>query len=411
MSDKIRLLSLSDSAFTCTGFASQNRDLMNYLMSTGDYEIIHMAHNYFGQEIKNAEFEDGLKLKFKTVGTDGSPYASNMWRPYIDKYKPELFFTLLDTFMLYQFYPNFNFAPAKTTFWYPTDGGQVLSENAEAKNIGSGLLQEGILPLGCEAVLQKCNFPVAMSKFGQRQILKVHGIKSHHIPHGVNTKIFYPTDKNVAKVKFGLQGKFVFGSVYRNQGRKMADKMFEAFALFAKDKNDVILFCHADPFDNAAVFNSVELIKKLRIQNKVVFSGMRFFNGFSVEQMREVYNAMDVFVLSTSGEGFGVPIIEAMSCGIPQIVTDFTTTHELLIEDSQTGLPAVCKDYLIGSWNVPRGIVDVYDMAEQMNKLYYDADLRKRLSDNSRRKAVEKYDFDNNVGKAWDSYIKEVILR
>ena len=39
---------------------------------------------------------------------------------------------------------------------------------------------------------------------------------------------------------------------------------------------------------------------------------------------------MDVFVLPTAGEGFGIPSLEAMSCGVPICVTNYTTGYELI---------------------------------------------------------------------------------
>ena len=49
--------------------------------------------------------------------------------------------------------------------------------------------------------------------------------------------------------------------------------------------------------------------------------------------MAHLYNCMDVFVLPTAGEGFGIPTIEAMSCGVPICVTNYTTGYELIKSD------------------------------------------------------------------------------
>ena len=46
--------------------------------------------------------------------------------------------------------------------------------------------------------------------------------------------------------------------------------------------------------------------------------------------MANLYNCMDVFVLPTGGEGFGIPTLEAMSCGVPICVTNYTTGYELI---------------------------------------------------------------------------------
>ena len=46
--------------------------------------------------------------------------------------------------------------------------------------------------------------------------------------------------------------------------------------------------------------------------------------------MANLYNCMDVFVLPTAGEGFGIPTVEAMACGVPICVTNYTTGYELI---------------------------------------------------------------------------------
>ncbi len=53
---------------------------------------------------------------------------------------------------------------------------------------------------------------------------------------------------------------------------------------------------------------------------------------------------MDIFLLTTSGEGFGIPTIEALACEVPCVITDFTTTYELLMDDGQCGIPVpICE--------------------------------------------------------------------
>jgi len=50
----------------------------------------------------------------------------------------------------------------------------------------------------------------------------------------------------------------------------------------------------------------------------------------SPDLMNQLYNAADVFILLSRGEGFGLPIVEAQSAGLPAIVTDFSASAELV---------------------------------------------------------------------------------
>ena len=42
--------------------------------------------------------------------------------------------------------------------------------------------------------------------------------------------------------------------------------------------------------------------------------------GVSRAELNQIYNLFDVFALPTAGEGFGLPIIEAMAAGVPVVV-------------------------------------------------------------------------------------------
>ncbi len=387
-----KILWLSDSPTTVTGYATISTNICNGLAELG-HDVYYQAHNYIGQTIPpGLKFADGRELKFTLLGTGNKPYSEDLLVPRIRELKPDVFGVLLDTFMAMQSgYMNQDFAPAKTLFYFPSDGG-------------------GGLPITCENILKKCHVPVAMAKFGQRQCEAVHNLKTKYIPHAVDVDNYFPLskeDKEKAKARFGLQGKFVVGSVYRNQGRKMPDRMFKAFAEFAKTHEDAILFCHSDPFDNAAVFDSHALINRLGIQNRVVFSGMSFFKGFDYKQMNEVYNAMDVFTLSTSGEGFGVPIIEAMACEIPCVVTDYTTIQELLVEDGKCGLPVPIESELTGSWNVERGIMNIPKCTEAYAMMYDNPKMREEMGKVGREKVLKFYDW-RVVVKMWHELIEEM---
>jgi len=382
---------LSDSCLTCTGYATITSNILNYLSEKG-HECIHQAHNYVGQTIPPGfKFEDGRELKFKIMGTGKMLYSQDLLVPRIRELKPDIFGVLLDSFMLYPWILNLDFAPAKSIIYFPSDGG-------------------GGLPQFCENVLKKFNVKVAMSKYAQKQVFDLYGIKAEYIPHAIDTSNYYALDegrRKELKTKWGFQDKFVVGVVSRNQGRKMLDRMIKSFAIFAKNHPDAILFMHLDPQDVSAVFDIKLLIQRHKIQNRCVFTGMKFYKGFDYKQMNEIYNLMDVFFLPTSGEGFGVPIIEAMGCEVPCIVTDYTTTQELLIENGQCGIPVpICTDWT-GSWSVERGIMDIPKAVEALETLYNDKELRKKYGKVGREKVLKYYDW-KVVGPMWDNLINKM---
>ncbi len=388
----MRILWLSDSPLTVTGYATISWNIMNRLVEQG-HEVFYIGHNYVGQTIPpGLKLEDGTEFKFTILGGSNKPYAQNLLEPYIKKYKPDVFGILLDTFMTYPWLLNMNFAPARSLFYFPSDGG-------------------GGLPLGCENILKKVNCSVAMARFGQRQCKFLYDLNTNYIPHAIDQKNYYPLpqpERERLKEKYGLKDKFVVGVVARNQGRKMLDRTIKSFKIFSEKHPDAVLFMHTDPYDAAAPFDITQLIHRYKLENRVVFSGMTFFHGFDYKQMNEVYNVMDIFYLTTSGEGFGVPTIEAMGCGIPVAVTDCTTTQELLVEDGECGIPIKMAAELTGSWNVERGIMDDIAGAQALEKLYNDPKLREHYGKVGVEKVSKLYNW-KKVGEDWNKLLMEAI--
>ncbi len=319
-----------------------------------------------------------------------------------------------NTFMLHGangWFLNIDTSPARTLFWFPTDGG-------------------GGLPSGCQNILKKIDKPVAMSKFGQKQVKEYHDLNVDHIPHGLDTKLFYKmSDEERLKLrrKYGLEGKFVIGVVARNQPRKHLDRTLKAMRLVADKIPNAVLFFHLDADDPAQPLWKIRsLIMKFGLENRCIFSGMKAHIGIKDKDMKNIYNVMDCFFLSTSGEGFGVPIIEALACEVPVVATSYTTTPEL-VEKHKAGfgirLSGVekidffelhSKEYdfktmngvITGSWEVERGIIDINDAADKIIQLYNDPKLIQVMGQNGRKAVMENYDFETKVGPAWEKLLK-----
>lgn len=389
MNKQPKVLWLSDGPLLTTGYSTISRKIGQYLSAKG-YDFNFLSHTHQGQTLMpGVTFEDGEVLNFKLHGAGAMQYCQDIITPKIRELKADVFGILLDTFMLHPWFPNIDLAPAKSLFYFPSDGGYF--------------------PIGCENVLRKVDAPVAMSMYAQKQVQELYGINASYIPHAVEPMMYHPLgdeEKLALKKKYGLDGKFVVGVVARNQGRKMLDRTVKAFARAARHMPNAVLFMHTDPFDVASPFNFPDIIQKYGMQNRIVFSGTKWSKGFDYRKMNEIYNIMDVFFLGTSGEGFGIPTIEAMSAGIPVLVTDYTTTEELVVR-TRAGEAIKKSDEVLGSWNVERALMDIQDGAERLVRLYLDENLRTYYGHNGRRAVLSDYSW-NGVIEQWDALIKKL---
>lgn len=372
-----------------TGYSTISRNICNAL--SDEFEVHYEAHNYLGQSIPpGLRLQDGFTFKFTLWGAGREQYCKDVTPGRIQSLKAEVHIILLDTFMVYPWFLDMNYAPAKTIFYFPSDGG-------------------GGLPLGCDQVLRHCDLSVAMSRFAQQQAKELYNIDAEYIPHAIDSGHYRPLsdrEKEQARREFTvllyngqaikgfLLGKFVVGVVARNQPRKMLDRTIKSFALFCRDKPDAVMFFHSDMLDPAAGIDLRELIVRYHLENRVVFSPMKAFENFEYKEMNKVYNVMDIFFLTTSGEGFGVPTIEAMSCELPIVITDYTTTKELIVDDGLCGIPVPLEGEVTGGWNVERGLMDIKAGATALTELYLNPMLRHHYGMVGREKVLKYYTWD-----------------
>lgn len=132
----------------------------------------------------------------------------------------------------------------------------------------------------------------------------------------------------------------------------------------------------------------IQLVNQKKLDNIVEFKG-RIPN----ELVPDALNEMDIF-LGTSildSESFGVAVVEAMACEVPVIVTDVDGFREV-VDQGKAGIMVPRKDYKI--------------MAEEIYRLMYEPEQRKRIGLLERKRVIENYNWIKNVEKMESIYLK-----
>lgn len=184
------------------------------------------------------------------------------------------------------------------------------------------------------------------------------------------------------KEKFDVKTVFLF--VGQNFGvRKRIERLIEAFAKFAEGKDDVLLHLHTYPIPSTGI-DLIAEVQKYGIIDKVVFSyGTLRSSGWSDQAMNMLYNSADILVSATSAEGFGLPHLECMTVGLPQIVPDYSVFPEFITEgDGSRGL--LCKGIeQLTVTGQSRILVDINNMASKMDLLYRNTHKMEWMSKNA----------------------------
>lgn len=208
----------------------------------------------------------------------------------------------------------------------------------------------------------------------------------------------------LSKIRENLGAEFVIGCVAQNIGlRKRMERLIEAFSLM-ENKNNALLHLHTLPY-SARGLNLPELVNKYKVSDRVVFSySDNPVFGISDHGMNQLYNYFDIHATASSFEGFGMPVLESESIGKAQVAPRCGTFPELLGENER-GLLANIAASSMDADGITRSLVDVKDLAEKMDTLCSDPDLRKKLGDAGAEWA-KQFTWDRVVSQ-WNALLLE----
>lgn len=177
------------------------------------------------------------------------------------------------------------------------------------------------------------------------------------------------------------------------------DKLVVTFiGRLAPQKNLFLLIDAAEDINNAEfwIVGDGELREKIRkyihkknLESKVILYGERY-------DIPNILSQSDIFVLPSSWEGLPLTIIEAMMAGLPVVASNVGGVSEL-IDDGVTG------------FLIPPG--DSVKFAEAIKKLIADENLRKKMGEVGREKAMREFNLEKMLSKTMEVYCEVLKLK
>jgi len=246
-----------------------------------------------------------------------------------------------------------------------------------------------------------------------------HTGSSTVLPLGVDLSIYQLPDRGALRQemlypifdKYELpRDTYVVGTVGRNQPRKRFDLTISYFAEWVHkyDVRDAVLWLHSAPTGDDC-YNLKSLSEYFGIKGRVLVPDPNPTYGVTEEVMAKVYGLFDVYLSTTLGEGWGLPILEAMACGTPCVLPQWSALGEWAAEAAAM---VDCSSLLVQpNINTVGGVMDRDQTVETLQHLYQNPSERVILRDKGVMLARQERFRWENIGAKFADVITQVIDR
>ena len=457
--DKLRIMPISDSPWAPTGFGTNTKNVAALLVKDGHHigygGCQNPAHIKYETSWPLGQVEEKVEWENLPIMFPGQErFGEKSFQQWIKNFKPDVIWTHLDFQMFMHIAHTKN--PHEAKIPLRDKDGKLLSKKKRMELVNQmyKVLAQGppwkwaatipfdgqpCVPSWQEA-LDQIDYKICMSRYGQLCMEEeFKGCEeSWYIPHGVDCTLFKPIMEPMygdTPLKDIAGEAFVVGCVARNQHRKNIPQLIKGFKEFV-DRNDLTpdqakLILHMD-WNDAMGWKFPDFTEQYGLTEYLLPPKMGILDAgeaLTESSMAHLYNCMDVFVLPTAGEGFGIPTIEAMACGTPVAVTNYTTAWEIIKEDDPEtaniplyplgGKPGTDekingRDHLLEEdiceagillpykdmwWDTParaapqRAICSAVAIADALDYYYHNPEAKLKAGKAARAKAKKEYDW------------------
>jgi glycosyltransferase involved in cell wall biosynthesis len=394
MTEKIKILTISDNPMAPSGVAHQTRNMIEGLLKTGKYKFFSFAGAMQHQNYEPFSLEEyGEDWIIQPVDGFGN---DQQIRSIMRTEKPDILWFMTDP----RFYewlwaleneirPNVPmvYYHVWDNYPYPTYNKKYYDSN---------------------------DFIATISKVTDDVVKNVSpDVQSKRIAHAVDTDVFKKLKKSELSGPIPdsiPKDKFVFFWNNRNARRKQSGTLIFWFKeLLEKVGDKAILIMHTEPNDpNGQPLPHI--INHLGLEGKVFLSTRKL----PPDELVKFYNCADCTINISDAEGFGLTTLESLSCETPILVTMTGGLQEQVTNEKDKwfgiGVEPSSKT-IIGSLQVPWIYEDriskeqFIDACETM--INSSKSSRRKMGKEGRQHVIENYGLDKYVD-TWDETLQEI---
>lgn len=343
---KYKVLVWCDTPCCNTGFGTVSRNILSNLYKTGrfDFEIVGINHEDTYYDREKFPYKIHAPNMYRYVTSD--PYGLAILESLVQTNKYDLFFAINDFGVINTINKILKALQEK--------GTKVITYIP----VDLDVLPSQITITSFLEYVDKC----VLYHEDAQDVVSDHtkSDKYTFIHHGVDTKSFYEVSRSEAK-NFKVDtlkihpDAFLVTNVNRNQWRKDLARTIFAFGEFLKKttKKDSTLYLHSKLADIGGNLLMQSTCLNVPIQNiRFLPTSVTENKGMPIEYLNKAYNASDVVVSTSLGEGFGLSCIESMATRTPVLMPN-NTAFKVQCGEGR-GMLADCGT-TTSEWVVPYG--------------------------------------------------------
>jgi glycosyltransferase involved in cell wall biosynthesis len=445
--DKPTILLVTDSPGVHTGLAKICRNVWIPLYETGKYNIVQLAWWH-----RNPMEQVPWMLLYTIRNSHGildpqDKYGNVSLNHLLGQFKPDLVWASGDPWMITPLTARRQLIPGPIISYLAVDGGPLDPGGPTTNTVG------------WYEVCSNSDVVVPYLPWGQ-DLMDAVFPDAHvtaPIPVGIDTKIFKPLTveerAEARKIYFRSvpDGAGLFTSVSRNQFRKNLPENIRALYFLRSGKYGVCTkcgrynlwrrdyvrckdlgpepcckFCRGDlrngtirpeltyymhvPLDEAMddswripdLLNQFGIITEDKLQGVLVNDALASTHGVSDPDLAGYLACCDAYAMPSMGEGFGMPYLEALACGVPVVATDYSAHPDYL---KGVGRLVPCTHVSCEpATNYWRGLVDPDAWAQALDEVIFGNEGDRQAC---RARALE-YDWQN-IWPQWEILIDKCL--
>jgi len=371
----LSILIHSNAPWCSSGYGKQTRYIAPRLKALGHKVTISAFH---GLQAGVLDL-DG----FEVLPAGVKPWGNDIIEAHAKRCKADMVIAIIDPWVLSDFGHRL---PGRFYPWFPVDGAPAAPQLVHSLSATT----EGLV----------------YSQFGMTELRKAGLTNMRYVPVGFEEQVFFPVKptaeecKRVAKESLNIDPNvLLFTMVAANQAyptRKCFEQHIDAFQKFHAKHPRSILYIHTDPLPIRGGINIYEYLNLVGLHDESVRFPNRYeyHLGFAEPEINRLYNATDLYLGASAGEGFGAPLVEAQACGTPVVTTKATATEELCGAGWLVP-PDHKRYYQLGTFHFPPDSDKIYEAMEE----FVESDREKLFQEGI--KFSKRFTYANTIKEDW----------